>query len=283
MKKINYTVDAHQHFWNYDPKMHNWISDDMATIRRDFIPFDLQKTLQKNSINYCVYVQVDQTPQHTDQMVQLVKDHHFVKGIVGWIDFKAENIESLLEGYKNIDLIKGFRHIVQGEPNPLFLLDTDFNTGISALKKYNFTYDILVHFYQLPVVLEFVNKHPNQKFIIDHLAKPYIKEGYYKSWEVMIKAIARCENVYCKLSGMVTQADFKHWQSGQITPYMNCVLEAFGPERLVFGSDWPVCLVAASYARVKGLVMDFIGTLTLEEQAMIMGKNANDFYELNIS
>ena len=278
----NHIVDAHQHFWKYDSVTHGWITDEMAVLRKDFTPAHLQKTLKKNKVDYCVYVQAEQNSGHTQQMIDTVQAYDFVKGVVGWVDFRAAATEQRLSEFANVPLVKGFRHIVQGESDPLFLLDKHFNGGIALLKKYDFSYDILVYPHQLPAVLEFIDQHPQQKFVIDHLAKPYIKLGYYKGWAIMIRAISERENVYCKLSGMVTEADFQNWNAAQMLPYMDFVLETFGADRLIFGSDWPVCLVAASYMKVKDLVMGFIKKLSSQEQNKIMGLNAMQFYKLEI-
>ncbi|TNJ46244.1 amidohydrolase family protein [Tamlana fucoidanivorans] len=274
-------IDSHQHFWNYEPKKHDWIDDSMKTIRRDFLPQDLQRVYTENKIDGCIAVQADQTLAETNFLIELAAKNNFIKGVVGWVDFRDETtIESVLEQYKQFDIIKGFRHVVQGEPDHNFLLRQNFKNGIAHLEKHNFTYDILVFPYQLGAVLEFVKSFPNQKFVIDHIAKPYIKDGFYEGWAVLIKEIAKHENVYCKLSGMITEADFNSWTPEQIYPYMDVVLQAFGPKRILFGSDWPVCLVAGNYSKVKQLVTNFIAPLSSSEHEAIMGKNAVEFYNL---
>lgn len=273
-------IDSHQHFWNYEPKKHEWIDDSMKVIRRDFLPEELQKLYKENSIDGCVAVQADQTLRETNFLIQLSEDYDFIKGIVGWVDLRSNAVEQDLERYTHFKSVKGFRHVVQGEPDPNFVLRPDFTKGIFALHKYNFTYDILVFPHQLGSVLELVSLFGNQKFVIDHIAKPYIKDGFFDGWALLMKEIAKHENVYCKMSGMITEADFNTWTPEQIHPYMDVVLEAFGPERVMFGSDWPVCLVAGNYGQVKGLVTDFISKLSPDEQAVIMGKNAVDFYNL---
>jgi L-fuconolactonase len=274
------TIDAHQHFWHYDPVKHSWIDDSMALIRKDFLPPQLLKIYSENDIDGCVAVQADQSLIETDFLVQLAKTNNFIKGIVGWVDLRDKDVERVLEKYGEQKEIKGFRHIVQGEADHNFLLRPDFLNGISHLDKYAYTYDILVFPHQLGAVLEFVKRFPNQKFVIDHIAKPYIKDGFLDGWAILMKEIGKRENVYCKLSGMITEADFMSWTSEQINPYMDVVLSAFGAERLMFGSDWPVCLVAGSYVEVKQLVADFISKLSLLEQAKIMGTNAIQFYNL---
>ncbi|MDG1227435.1 MAG: amidohydrolase family protein [Polaribacter sp.] len=273
-------IDSHQHFWKYEPVKHDWIDDNMSVIRRDFSPSDLAKVYQENSIDGCVAVQADQTLEETDFLIDLAFNNNFIKGIVGWVDLRAENIEEVLEKYSKEKIVKGFRHVVQGEPDHNFLLRPNFSRGISLLEKYNFTYDILVFPHQLGSVLEFVKKFPNQKFVIDHIAKPYIKDGYFEGWATMMTAIGKHENVSCKMSGMVTEAEYNTWTPEQIHPYMNVALEAFGSSRILFGSDWPVCLVAGNYSKIKKLTTNFISQLSQIEQNSIMGTNAIEFYNL---
>ncbi len=273
-------IDSHQHFWKYEPIKHDWIDDDMSVIRRDFSPSDLTKVYQENSIDGCVAVQADQTLEETDFLIDLASNNNFIKGIVGWVDLRAENIEKVLEKYSSDKIVKGFRLVVQGEPDHNFLLRPNFSRGISLLEKYNFTYDILVFPHQLGSVLEFVKKFPNQKFVIDNIAKPYIKDGYFEGWATMMTAIGKHENVSCKMSGMVTEAEYNTWTPEQIHPYMNVALEAFGSSRILFGSDWPVCLVAGNYSKIKKLTTNFISQLSQIEQNSIMGTNAIEFYNL---
>ncbi|WP_435181314.1 amidohydrolase family protein [Cellulophaga omnivescoria] len=273
-------IDAHQHFWKYEPTKHSWINDTMAVIRKDFMPAKLKKVYLENNIDGCVAVQADQTILENDFLIDLASKNNFIKGIVGWVDFRAENIDEVLKHYSKIKIIKGFRHVVQGEPDHNFLLRSNFLNGIAQLEQYNFTYDILVFPHQLGAVLEFVKKFPKINFVIDHIAKPYIKDGFYDGWANLMLAIGAQQNVYCKLSGMVTEADYKTWTPQTIKPYMQLVLKAFGADRLLFGSDWPVCLVAGNYKRVKELVTDFISQLSAEDQEKILGLNAVKFYNL---
>ncbi|MBT8315025.1 MAG: amidohydrolase family protein [Maribacter sp.] len=274
------TIDAHQHFWKYKPSKHTWIDDSMSVIRRDFLPSDLKKVYDENGIDGCVAIQADQTLEETNFLLGLSATYDFIKGVVGWVDLRAKNADEVLNEYSAHGKIKGFRHLVQGESDHNFLLRDDFLRGISFLETYDFVYDILIFPHQLGATLEFVKRFPNQKFVIDHIAKPYIKDGYFDGWSVLMREIAKQDNVYCKLSGMVTEADFNDWTPEQIYPYMNLVLEAFGPNRIMFGSDWPVCLVASEYGEVKQLVTNFISSLSLSEQSKIMGMNAIEFYNL---
>lgn len=273
-------IDSHQHFWIYNKAQHNWIDDAMSVIRRDFLPEDLQPIYASEGIDGCVAVQADQTLQETDFLLQLAEKHKFIKGVVGWIDLRADDLETQLSKYEGKDKLKGFRHVVQGEPDHNFLLRPAFLNGISIIEKCNYTYDILVFPHQLGAVLEFVKRFPNQKFVIDHLAKPYIKNGFFDGWATLIREIGKHENVFCKLSGMVTEADYNTWTAEQIHPYMDVALEAFGAERVLYGSDWPVCLVAGNYSEIKNLATNYIAKLTPVEQAKIMGENAVQFYNL---
>lgn len=273
-------IDSHQHFWKYEPQKHAWIDDAMSIIREDFLPIELEKLYAENDIDGCVAVQADQSLAETDFLLDLANKNDFIKGVVGWVDLRHAHVEKELTTYQSQTKIKGWRHVVQEEADHNFLIRPDFLRGISFLEKYNYTYDILIFPHQLGATLEFVKRFPNQKFVIDHIAKPYIKDGFYDGWAALMREIAKHENVYCKVSGMVTEADYKTWTVEQLDPYLNLVLEAFGIERIMFGSDWPVCLVAGNYSKVKAVVTNFIKTLSTAEQQAIMGQNAIDFYDL---
>ena len=273
-------IDSHQHFWNYEAEKHSWIDDEMSVIRRDFLSDDLQKVFDENGVDACVAVQADQTTEETDFLISLAENNNFIKGVVGWVDLRSESIEEDLLKYKKYDVVKGFRHVVQGEQDHNFMLRPEFLRGIDLLGKYDLCYDILIFPHQLGATLELVKKFPNQKFVIDHIAKPYIKDGFFEGWAVMMREIAKHQNVYCKISGMITEADYKTWTPEQVHPYMKLVLESFGASRVMYGSDWPVCLVAGNYSMVKALVTDFITDLSQEQQNAIMGGNAAKFYNL---
>lgn len=273
-------IDAHQHFWQYDPQRHGWIDDSMQKIQQDFLPYDLQKIYEEEQIDGCVAVQVDQTEEETNYLLELAKLYDFIKGVVGWIDLRSEDLPARLDHFSQFKKLSGFRHIVQGESDVNFLLRPDFMQGIRQLLPYEFTYDILVFPHQLGATLEFVRNHPQQKFVIDHLAKPYIKDGYYDGWALLMRAIARSENVYCKVSGMVTEADWKRWTYRDLVPYLDLVFEVFGPDRIMYGSDWPVCLLAADYPAVKMIIEEYLTKLSSGEQAKVWGLNAKRFYNL---
>ena len=271
-------IDSHQHFWNYEPEKHLWIDDEMSVIRRDFLSDDLQKVFAENGVDACVAVQADQTTEETNFLISIAENNNFIKGVVGWVNLRSESIEEDLLKYKKYDVVKGFRHVVQGEQDHNFMLRPEFLRGIELLGKYDLCYDILIFPHQLGAALELVKKFPNQKFVIDHIAKPYIKDGFFEGWAVMMREIAKHQNVYCKISGMITEAGYKTWTTEQVHPYMKLVLESFGAGRVMYGSDWPVCLVAGNYSMVKSLVTDFISDLSQEQQNAIMGGNAAKFY-----
>jgi L-fuconolactonase len=273
-------IDAHQHFWKYNPVRHGWITDDMSAVRRDFLPKELQDTYRHNDIDGCVAVHVDQDEDDNEFFLALSKMYPFIKGIVGWVDLQDEKVKERLDYYAAQKAIKGFRHIVQGESDPNFLLGQDFCRGIGELERYGYTYDILVFHYQLIQVERFVTKFPKQKFIIDHIAKPAIAKHEIAQWEKYMRSIAQHQNVYCKLSGMVTEADFRNWTYEDLAPYIEIVLESFGPTRVIYGSDWPVCLVAATYEEQFGVIQKAIEKLSPNEKKMILGDNAVKFYGL---
>lgn len=275
------TIDAHQHFWRFDPVRDAWITEEMDVIRRDFLPADLAPLLKAAGIDGCVAVQADQSEAETHFLLECAQGNDFVKAVVGWVDLRSPDVAERLAYWAERPLVKGFRHIVQGEPDDKFLLREDFNNGVAALKKHGFTYDILVFPHQLPAVEQFVEKHPEQPLVIDHLAKPYIKKKEIGDWTKQIRRIARMPHVHCKLSGMVTEADLQDWKEADFRPYLDTVLEAFGPGRLMYGSDWPVCLLAADYARQKAIVDNFIGSLSASEKSGIMGGNAAAFYHIS--
>lgn len=274
-------IDAHQHFWNFDPDRDSWITDEMNVIRRDFFPQHLQPFLKENSFNGCVAVQADQSEAETDFLLRLAGENEFIKGVVGWINLQANNVEERLSYYKQFNKLKGFRHILQGEKDRAFMLQPGFIEGIKKLRSFNYTYDILIFPDQLPYTLKFAAMFPEQKFVIDHLAKPPIKEKNITAWKRDIEAVAAFPNISCKISGMVTEADWINWKKKDLTPYIDVAVNSFGTNRIMFGSDWPVCLLAASYKEVVDIVSDYFSTLSTGEQEKIFGGNAINFYNLN--
>ncbi len=273
-------IDTHVHFWNFDPVRDAWIDDSMSVIRRDFLPDDFELEMQANGISGCVAVQADQSEAETHFLLQLAENHDFVKKVVGWVDLRSPQVAERLDYFSQFEKLAGFRHIVQGEADGNFLLHKDFCWEIAALEQHGFTYDILVFPHQLGAVLEFVRRFPNQKFVIDHLAKPYIKDGFLDGWAVLMREIAKHENVYCKVSGMVTEADWHGWKYADFVPYLELVTEAFGTKRLMYGSDWPVCLLGGGYGEVRGIVGRYFERFSETEKTAVMTKNGARFYNL---
>lgn len=272
-------IDAHQHFWMYNPVNHSWIDDDMAKIRRDFMPQDLKPILDENNVDGCVSIQADETEEETEFLLKLASGNSFIKGVVGWVDLRSEKIYGKLNQLAKYPIIKGFRHILQKE-DPEFMLNPDFMKGISALKEFDFTYDLLLYPKHLKAALTLVEQNPEQRFVIDHIAKPNIKMGLIKDWKQDIRLIAKNNNVYCKISGMVTEADYKNWSIAEMNPYIDVIMDSFGIDRVMYGSDWPVSYAAATYSQMKGIVDNYFSRYSTEEQNKFFYSNAIKFYQL---
>jgi L-fuconolactonase len=273
-------IDAHQHFWKFDSVRDSWITDDMAVLQSHFMPADLRPLLAQNGFDGCVAVQADQSEKETDFLIQLASENDFIKGVVGWVDLQADTIIDRLAYYKQFNIVKGFRHILQGESQRDLMLTPRFKKSIAALQQFDFTYDILIFPDQLKYTNELVGQLPDQKFVIDHLAKPSIKEQKTTPWQEELCQVAQHKNLYCKISGLVTEADWQNWKKEDFKYYMDVVVEAFGMDRILFGTDWPVCLLAASYEQAVDIVQDYFSAFTEEEQQKVFGQNAVRFYNL---
>ncbi len=274
-------IDAHQHFWIFDPIRDNWIDGTMQSIQKDFLPADLNPLLIENKFSACVAVQASQTEEETNFLLELANQNDFIKGVVGWVDLSNDTILDRLNYFSKYDKLKGFRHVVQGEPDD-FMYRKDFRNGINGLKTYNYTYDILIFHRQLTAAIDLVSTFPNQAFVVDHIAKPDIKSGEIISWKKGIKEIAKAENVMCKISGMVTEANWNLWRPDDLKPYLDIIFENFGANKLMFGSDWPVCNLAANYSQVVTIVESYITQLSVDEQNQIWLENAKTFYNLKV-
>ncbi|MFH4967456.1 amidohydrolase family protein [Gaetbulibacter sp. M240] len=273
-------IDSHQHFWKFDPVRDSWINDSMEKIKMDFLPKDLEPILKVNNVNGCIAVQADQSERETEFLLQCAAENSFIKGVVGWVDLTSENVEKRLRYYSKNRFFKGLRHIVQAEPDVNFMLRTDFLNGISKLQNFNLTYDILIVPNQLPAALELAKTFPKQKFILDHLGKPKISEGIDSSWLSHIEKLGALKNVYCKLSGLVTETKDLKWKKTDFEPFLKTMVSNFGTDRLLFGSDWPVCLLAASYKEVLNIISDFFKSFSTNEVENILGTNAVKIYDL---
>jgi L-fuconolactonase len=275
-------IDAHQHFWIYSPDEYGWIDDSMSAIRRDFLPEDLNRELKQNDIGGSVAVQARQTLEETRWLLELADRSPQILGVVGWVDLCSADARAQLHRLASHPKLVGIRHIVQSEPDDRFLLRPDFMRGISLLDEFDLTYDILIYAKHLPVAAEFVAKFPRHRFVLDHMAKPPIKPGQIDCWSEGLRRLAEFPNVCCKVSGLVTEADWQHWSPEQLHRYIDVAFQAFGPSRLMVGSDWPVCLVAGSYSRVMNAVKDYLSHHSEETRTAILGGNAQRFWRLKI-
>src|SRR6266851_8047809 len=273
-------IDAHQHFWRYDAARDAWITEEMALLKRDFLPEQFAEECTANGIDASVAVQADQSENETIFLLELAKKSSRIAGVVGWVDLLSPRVAERLEHFSHFEKLRGFRHVAQAEKDDRFLAREDFVKGVAQLRQFGFTYDILIYARQLPAAIELVARLPEQRFVVDHLAKPKIKSGRASPWAAQMKEIAQNKNVFCKLSGIVTEADWKQWKSNDLKPYLDVVFDAFGGDRLMFGSDWPVCLLAATYRQVKQIIDEYVKGFSQTDKEKIFGGNAARFYGL---
>jgi L-fuconolactonase len=274
-------VDAHHHFWRYTPEEYGWIGDSMAILQRDFLPDHLAAELAPAGVAGVVSVQARQTLEETRWLLDHAARHDFIRGVVGWAPLAQRGIDEVLAPLAGNRKLVALRHVVQAEPDDEFILREDFNAGIRALRRFGLRYDILIFEKHLPQTIRFVDLHPDQVFVVDHIAKPRIREGVLSPWRENIRELAKRPHVYCKLSGLVTEADPANWSAATLAPYIETVLEAFGPARLMFGSDWPVSLLGVTYAGWMELVREAVSALSPAEQERVLGGTAKEAYRLD--
>ncbi|MDX5338612.1 MAG: amidohydrolase family protein [Cyclobacteriaceae bacterium] len=272
-------IDSHQHFWEYDPLKQAWITPEMSRIQRNFLPGDLFPLLQDAQINGCIAVQAEESQRETDFLLDLADQHEWILAVVGWADLGRDDLDEVLDQYSEKSRLCGFREVLQSK-DPRYMLREEFIRGVQKLGKRGYSYDLLTFPQHLSAALELVKKCPDQRFVIDHLSKPPIKSGEWKEWKKLISPLAERDLVYCKISGMVTEADWDKWTPEHLFPYMEIALELFGPKRLMFGSDWPVCLLAGEYEPVFQVVEDFTQALSASEKDLILGETAAEFYRI---
>lgn len=273
-------IDAHHHLWRYSEPEYGWIDESMKLLQRDFLPQDLIAELRSAEMDGAVAVQARQTLEETHWLLELADEHPEIRGVVGWAPIARPEFPAILETLMDRPKLKGLRHVVQAEPDDNFLLGEDFNRGIRALQGTGWVYDILIYERHLPQAIAFADRHSDQVFVLDHLAKPRIREGVLEPWAVQIRELAKRENVSCKISGLVTEADWKRWTPEGLRPYLDTVVEAFGPKRLMAGSDWPVCLVATGYLQWFRVLEEYFAGFSSEEREAVFGGNAGRVYEL---
>jgi L-fuconolactonase len=275
-------IDAHQHFWQYDPVRDAWITDEMRRIRQDFLPRDLRPELERNGMVGCIAVQADQSEDETRFLLDLAQQHPFILGVVGWVDLRVSNLATCLEEFASYDRLCGVRHIAQAEPDD-FLTTDEVVEGVGLLGEFDLTFDLLVYPNQLDAAIWLVDRHPHQRFVLDHIAKPPIRSGELEPWATLVRELASRPNICCKASGLVTEADWDVWQPADFKPYLDVVFSAFGPRRVMFGSDWPVCLVAASYHQVLRVMEEYASDFSETELEGLFGGNAALFYDLELA
>lgn len=274
-------IDSHHHLWNYDPVTYAWINDEMALLKRDFLLSEYEAVLEYNGISGSIVVQATTTEKETDLLLEISKKSKYILGVVGWVNLLSKDLEDKLGAFGEHPKFKGVRHPIQDETLG-FMRSKDFKLGISKLQTYGLSYDLLLHPSQLAEARKLVAEHPDQVFIVDHIAKPAIRDRQLQTWKKEIEKIAKYPNVYCKLSGMVTEAKWHRWIIHDFKPYIDVVLEHFGAERVMFGSDWPVCLLSATYEQVLTILKFFIRYLSPDEKENILSRNAIRAYQLNI-
>jgi len=273
-------IDAHHHLWRYQEKEHPWIRDEMRVLARDFLMADLERATNACGIDGTVAVQARQSLEETRWLLQLAKDSRVIRGVIGWAPIADVEFSEILDGLRGESKLKGLRHIIQDEADDEFILRQDFNRGIAELQGSGFVYDILIYERHLRATTAFVDRHPKQVFVLDHVGKPRIARHQLEPWRSNIRELARRQNVYCKLSGMVTEADWTNWKPADLRPYVEVGLEAFGPGRIMVGSDWPVCLLAASYERWFFTLGEFLSSLSANERELVYGQVAESVYRL---
>src|SRR4051794_6043972 len=273
-------IDAHHHFWRYDPAEYGWISDAMGILRRDYLPDDLRRESAAAGVDGVVSVQARQTVDETRWLLELAAQNDFIRGVVGWVPLVSDRVADDLARFAGRAKLKAVRHVLQDEPDDDYMLRPDFDRGVGLLSRSGLRYDILIYERHLPQAITLVDRHPDLTFVLDHVAKPRIGDNVISPWRERMIELAKRPNVYCKLSGMATESDPRAWTPGQLRPYMDVALEAFGPRRLMFGSDWPVCLLAVGYHRWVDLVREFVSPLSDAERRRVMGETAIEAYGL---
>jgi L-fuconolactonase len=273
-------IDAHHHLWRYSPEEYGWIDDEMAALRKNFLPQDLTRELAAAEIDGTIAVQARQTMDETRWLLQMADECEAIRGVVGWAPIAGENFPGVMEEFEHRPKLKGLRHVIQSEKDENYILREDFNSGIRTMLGSGLVYEILIYERHLPQTIDFVDEHPDQSFVLDHLAKPLIREGALEPWAARMRELGRRENVCCKLSGMVTEADWSAWTPESLRPYLDVAVEAFGTGRLMAGSDWPVCLVASGYGRWFEVLREYFAAFSVDERAAVFGETATAVYGL---
>ncbi len=272
-------IDSHQHFWQYNPAEHIWMTDAMQVLKQNFMPADLDSLLPQIGFDGCIAVQARQSIEETNWLLKLANENDFIKGVVGWVNLRSPDIDEVLSGYANQKKLVGVRHVVHDEADDNFMLQPAFQNGIAALKEFNLTYDLLLFAKHIPVALQLVEKFPEQYFVVDHIAKPFISKKEFSPWKEDLKELAKHPNVFCKLSGMVTETKWNDWKADDFQQYLDIVAESFGTNRIMIGSDWPVCTLSGNYSSTMSIVINYANQFSKEISDGILGGNCINFYK----
>jgi L-fuconolactonase len=274
-------IDSHQHFWKYNSAEHTWMTDAMPGLKTDFMPDDLAPLLSQIGFDGSIAVQARQSLEETDWLLKLADENDFIKGVVGWVDLRSPDIYEVLAGYSSRKKLVGVRHVVHDETDDHFMLQPEFQNGIAALKEFDLNYDLLLFPKHLPVALQLVEKYPEQSFVLDHIAKPFISRRLFSPWKEELEELAKYPNVFCKVSGMVTEAKWGNWKVDDFVPYLDIVTESFGTSRIMIGSDWPVCTLSGEYSATMNIVINYASRFSKEIRDGILGRNCIAIYKLD--
>jgi len=274
-------IDAHHHLWKFKPVEYRWIDNSMPVLRRDYLPVDLEPQMAESGVTGTVVIQARQKIEETRWLIEQAEGNGFIRGVVGWVDLNSKHLEEQLDEFTIHPGLVGVRHVLQDEPDDEFMLRPEFIRGIKNLNDYGLTYDLLIFPKHLEKATELVKRFPNQKFVLDHISKPLIKSGLMRTWQDDIFRLAEQENVWCKISGMVTEADLENWKYEDFVPYLDVVTEAFGQDRLMVGSDWPVCRLAGEYPEVLKIPVRYFEAFSFSEKEKIFKNNCIEFYGLD--
>jgi L-fuconolactonase len=276
-------IDSHQHYWRYNPEHQVWMTDQMASLRRDYLPDELRPLLQTIGFEGAIAVQARQMVDETEWLLSLSNEHDIIKGVVGWVDLRSPKLRDQLEKCVKHPKLVGVRHVIHDEPDDHFMQRPEFCRGIAQLREFDLTYDLLLFPKHLPVAVKLAMEFPEQPFVLDHIAKPPIREGQVSPWKEDLKKLAEFPNVFCKLSGMVTEAKWKQWRPDDFHRYLDIVIEAFGTDRVMIGSDWPVCTLSGDYASTMRVVSDYFQQFSAKVRADVLGDTCARFYHINPS
>lgn len=276
-------IDSHQHFWKYNSSDYVWMTNSMDLLRHDHLPNDLQPQLAKIGFQGTIAVQARRLERETEWLLDLSAGYDFIQGVVGWVDFESPDFDRALEQFSAFPKFRGVRELIHDMADVDYAIGESHTWAIAKLEQFGLSYDLLLRPQHLRPALKLARQFPNQRFVVDHIAKPHIAQRQMQPWQEDLSALAKCPNVYCKLSGMVTEAAWTHWHDSTFRPYLDAVVDAFGTNRVMIGSDWPVCTLSGSYSATMDIVINYVAELSESEQDRVLGGNAAEFYHLELA